>query len=61
MSDHTENLNKMYKVRLLQNDIYQVVYIQEDEHKWDMGVKVEHQGSLPECEAYIRLHEGGYV
>ena len=41
----------MYKVEHLQNNIYQV--IQHD--------LVVFQGKLAECEAYIRLHEGGYM
>jgi hypothetical protein len=44
---------KKYRVRLLLDDIYQV---RETETK-----KTVHQGTLAECEAWIRLKEGGYL
>lgn len=51
---------KKYKVSFFQDDIYEVLewktYI-SDEDGWE---KV-YQGSLSDCEAYIRLHEGGYM
>lgn len=43
--------NKKYKVRFYQDDIYEVY---EDN-------ECVYQGSLSNCEAYIRLHENGYM
>lgn len=41
-----------YKVSFLIGNIYEVVERETDE--------VLHQGSLADCEAWIRLEEGGY-
>ena len=44
-----------YKVRLMLDNTYEVVIIHEDSEE-----KV-YQGSLADCEAYIRLRENGYM
>ena len=44
-----------YKVRLMMYNTYEVVIIHEDSEE-----KV-YQGSLADCEAYIRLRENGYM
>ena len=40
-----------YKVRWLMDETYQVLDVDE----------VVYQGSLSDCESYIRLHDGGYM
>ena len=59
-----------YKVRFLQDDIYEVVEIvttyRERTSAYDSEPNtVEenkvYQGGLSDCEAYIRLREGGYM
>jgi hypothetical protein len=45
-------MNKKYRVGWLINDTYQVIDIETYEQF--------HQGSLSDCEAWIRLQEGGY-
>lgn len=49
----------MYKVRNLQDDVYQVVFVNEEDdyNKYAIRVTVEFQGNLSDCEAYIRLEE----
>lgn len=59
--DCCKERNMEYKVRLLQDSTYQVVKLEEDQHKWDDDVEVEHQGNLADCEAYIKLKEGNYM
>jgi len=51
--------NKKYKVRLFQDNTYEVLeyYAFEDDECWGSV----YQGSLSDCEAYIRLHENGYM
>ena len=53
--------DKKYKVRFYQNNTYEVLekkyYAYEDD---DFYESVFH-GSLSDCEAYIRLHESGYM
>jgi hypothetical protein len=44
---------KKYQVFLLQDDVYQVVDVKTHETVF--------QGSLSDCEAWIRLKEGGYL
>jgi hypothetical protein len=39
-----------YKVRLFQNEIYEVI---------DSEEQTVYQGRLADCEAFIRLHESG--
>ena len=45
------------KVEALQGDTYQVVQIYTETYDAD----VLFQGSLSDCEAFIRLREGGYL
>ncbi len=45
-----------HKVRLFMDDIYQVF-----ELKQYYAEKLVYQGRLADCEAYIRLTEGGYM
>jgi hypothetical protein len=45
-------MNEKYRVAWYIDSTYQVLDIETD--------KQLHQGSLADCEAYIRLHEGGY-
>lgn len=60
-----------YKVQLLQDNIYQVFAWSahvisnngpgmppSGDYDWNT---VEFQGTLPECESWIRLKEGGYL
>ena len=53
--------DKKYKVRFYQDNTYEVLekkyYIYEDDECWESV----YQGSLADCEAYIRLHENGYM
>jgi hypothetical protein len=55
------NMDKKFKVRFYQNNIYEVLekkyYAYEDDECWESV----YQGSLADCEAYIRLHENGYM
>lgn len=48
-----------YKVECLQGDIYQV-FIPSGYEPEDRST-VWFQGTLPECDAWIRLHEQGYM
>ena len=45
-----------YKVRLYMDNIYEVYHYDGNED-W----VVMYQGSLSDCEAWIRLHEKGYM
>jgi len=45
-------MEKSFRVQLFMDDIYQVLNADDD--------TVAYQGRLADCEAYIRLHEGGY-
>lgn len=47
-----------YKVRFMMDNTYEVVEVLEDE--WSERYSC-FQGRLADCEAYIRLHEGGYM
>jgi len=53
--------DKKYKVRFYQDKTYEVLekkyYTYEDDESWESV----YQGSLADCEAYIRLHENGYM
>lgn len=53
-------MEKRFKVRFYQNNTYEVL-----EKKYyalyDDFYESVFQGSLSDCEAYIRLHEGGYM
>ena len=49
-----------FKVRFYQDDTYEVLekkYYADEVICWESV----YQGSLADCEAYIRLHEGGYM
>ena len=45
-------MERNFRVQLLMNDTYQVLNADDD--------SVAYQSNLANCEAYIRLHEGGY-
>lgn len=51
--------NKKYKVEFYKDNTYEVLerLVLNEYVSWE---KV-YQGSLADCEAYIRLHEGGYM
>ncbi len=59
-SDHKKQKDMKYIVQLFQDDTYQVLEITEGEYDTD-NYEVVYQGSLADCEAYIRLKEGGYM
>jgi hypothetical protein len=59
-----------YKVRLMMDDNYEVVELtpneKYDENDYDsdeqeFNEQSVYQGRLADCEAYIRLNEGGYM
>ena len=59
-----------YKVRFFQDNTYEVIEITTTQGKRISAYESEndnieeykvYQGSLSDCEAYIRLHEGGYM
>jgi len=53
-----------YKVVNLQDRTYQVKFCPEEGAggcPYTCQCRIEHQGSLSDCEAYIRLNEGGYM
>ncbi len=58
-----------YKVRLMMDDTYEVVetmFIEDydstaDDDEAPTKENSVYQGRLADCEAYIRLHEGGYM
>lgn len=45
-----------YKVRLYMDNTYEVYY-----YKGNGDWEVVYHGSLADCEAWIRLHENGYM
>jgi hypothetical protein len=45
-----------YKVRLMMDNAYEVMIIYKD-----YSEEKVYQGSLADCEAYIRLRENGYM
>lgn len=57
--------DKEYTVRFYQDNTYEVlekkwywnIVAYEDDYRWESV----YQGSLSDCEAYIRLHENGYM
>ncbi len=53
--------DKKYKVRFYQDNTYEVLekkyYYYEDDESWESV----YQGSLSDCEAYIRLSNNGYL
>ena len=57
-----------YKVRYMLDDDYEVIELtpsgdQPDENDTEAKFDEQsvYQGRLADCEAYIRLHEGGYM
>jgi len=57
------NIEKKYKVQYWQDGDYAVFKVEEDESgmvNGELGSALI-IGSLADCEAYIRLHEGGYM
>ena len=50
-----------YRVENLQDDTYQVLQSTREYSYEDFDVEVVFQGSLTDCDAYIRLHENGYM
>lgn len=59
-----------YKVRLSMDDNYDVIELTPnkkynendfDSEEEEFNENRVHSGSLADCEAYIRLHEGGYM
>ena len=56
-----------YKVRFMMDDNYEVVRVEntfssEDEYdESEFNEESVYQGRLADCEAYIRLKEGGYM
>ena len=62
-------MNTKFKVQLLQNGVYQIFAWEKDftNITYDPpqgGINYEtpvFQGTLPECEAWIKLKEGGYL
>ena len=53
-----ENMKK-YKVKEWQNDNYIVVDREQEEGNFDIDILFT--GSLADCEAWIMLHEKGYM
>ena len=54
-------MEKRFKVRFYQNDTYEVLEKKYYHYEDDDFYESVFQGSLSDCEAYIRLHEGGYM
>lgn len=52
---------KKYNVRFLINDIYEVVELIYDINYEVVDEISVYKGGLADCEAYIRLKEGGYM
>ena len=50
-----------YKVINLKDSTYQVVVFTHTEHGDSYNTEVKFQGSLSDCEAWIRLTVGGYM
>ncbi len=48
-----------YKVIRLEDNIYQVFWVNESDYVYRSTVLF--QGTLPECDAWISLHEKGYI
>jgi len=50
-----------YRVENLEDDVWQVIeyYLNQDTCEYEFTVY--YQGSLSDCEAYIRLEENGYL
>jgi len=54
-------MEKKFKVRFYQDNIYEVLEKQYYALEDDDFYEAVFQGSLSDCEAYIRLHENGYM
>jgi len=63
-------MKREYKVRFFQDNTYEVIEIVTtygertsayDSEPNTVEENEVYQGSLSDCEAYIRLHEGGYM
>ena len=63
-------MKREYKVRFFQDNTYEVIEIvttyRERTSAYDSEPDIVeenkvYQGGLSDCEAYIRLHEGGYM
>jgi hypothetical protein len=63
-------MKREYKVRLLQDNTYEVIEVVTvygertsayDSERSTVTENKVYQGNLSDCEAYIRLHEGGYM
>jgi hypothetical protein len=55
-------MENTYKVRFFQDETYEVTEeVQSDEYYGGYGEESVFQGSLSDCEAWIRLHEKGYM
>ena len=50
---------KTYKVRLMEDNIYEVIEVTLI--GWDRIEKKVFQGTISECEAWINLTENGYL
>ena len=50
-----------YKVRYFQEDRYEVYHLEGEDHPHGAYEVQDHLGSLSDCEAWIRLTEGGYM
>jgi hypothetical protein len=63
-------MKREYKVRFFQDKTYEVIEIikidgerasSDDSESDTVEENKVYQGCLSDCEAYIRLHEGGYM
>lgn len=54
-------MNEEYKVRLFMDNTYEVYFVTHDSESFRSDEYVCFQGSLADCEAWIRLTEGGYM
>ena len=54
-------MKKKFKVRFYQDNIYEVLEKQYYALEDDDFYEAVFQGSLSDCEAFIRLNEGGYM
>ena len=60
-------MKRKYRVKFHMDHNYEVISFDpdldpwEDEEAYYASEEVEFVGDLADCEAYIRLHEGGYM
>jgi hypothetical protein len=52
---------KKYKVKFLQNNIFEVYENKNYYYHKDEDWESVYQGTLSDCEAFIRLNENGYM